>query len=189
VKLVPKYDGKPIFKVLDELVVVGEDFNLYDVVERFVEKIDFWENQINRPGNVEWSHWADRFVFDAKVPFLDRLWATEIMIASGNRVPFLAAARGKGSVQVRIDLLRRLLFEERLFICQSKCPNVIDMIKSIRRGTTAAGGIQRGSKWKHVFDALTYWLASECADELVTTLMNNLRKPSEGQSTLIQATL
>lgn len=186
-KLCPKYNGHAVFKVLDELVVIGGDYNLYDFIESFIEKMDFWENQMDRVGNVEWLHWADRSVYDMRVPFVDRLWATEIMIASGNRLPFVAAARGKGSIQVRIDLLRRLLYEERIFI-SAQCTNIIAMIKSIKRGTTAAGGIQRGSVHKHAFDALTYLLASECADELTTTLTNSLsHKKDNYGSQLIQS--
>lgn len=188
IKQYPKYQGKPVFKCLQEQVVIGEDFELYDFVEQFVKKMDYWEGMIGRQGKTVWTHWSDRSVFDMKIPFLDRYWASEILMASDNRLRLIAAARGKGSVEQRIQLVRKLLFEERLFVDEEYCPNVIEMFKSMKRGTTQAAGIARGSRFKHIFDGLSYWLASECVDELAMSMMNKVRGSNENQTSLVQNT-
>jgi len=172
----PKYRGFPIFNQLDELVITGADFDLLDFVETLVRKMDWWEQIAQMPAKMQWTHWSDRSVFDMKVAFSDRYWHQHILEASGGRIAMVAAARGKGSVQQRIDLMRKLLFQERYFLSNDKCPQTNEMFKSLKKGTTAVGGIARGSVHKHVFDALTYALASECYDELETVNLNNLQR-------------
>lgn len=185
----PKYQGKPIFKCLQEKVVIGEDFDLYEFIADFLRMMDEWEERLGKPGKVQWTHWSDRSVYDMKIPWLDRIWASEILLASGNRLRMIAAARGKGSVQVRVDLVRKLLFGERLFVDEELCPNVAEMFKSLKKGKTVASVIERGSRWKHVFDALSYWLVSECVDELSMSVLNTNRSENKNQSTLVQAAL
>lgn len=186
----PKNKGKPIFKCLEEQVVIGEDFDLYEFIAEILTKMDAWEEHIGRPGKTIWTHWSDRSVYDTKIPFLDRIWATEILLASNNRLRLIAAARGKGSVQVRVDFVRKLLFSERLFVDAEFCPHVAEMFKSLKKGATVSAVIERGSKFKHIFDALSYWLVSECVDELATSIMNQRRESKkENETSLVQAAL
>jgi hypothetical protein len=165
----------PVIKVLDELVIVDADFDLHDFVEELVRKMEYWEGIIGRPSKTVWHHWSDRSAFDMKVPFSDRYWHQHIFQASGGKVALMAAERGKGSVRARIDLFRKLLYEERIFFSRTKCPATITMCKSIKRGTSQLAPIQKGSQHKHIFDALTYAIASELYDELNREIMANVR--------------
>lgn len=115
-----------------------------------------------------------------KVPFSDRYWHQYIYEYSGRRISIMAAERGKGSVNARIDLFRKLLWEERVFISNTNCPWTINMCRSIKRGRTVVGGIAKGDIHKHVFDAATYGLASECYEEVRRQVHMNTRrmKPS-----------
>lgn len=174
-KLFPQYNGKPIFNVLDELVIVGEDFDLQDFIEEMVSKMNYWERLAGKEGKILWRHWSDRSVFDMRIPFSQNFWHQEIRYLSGGKIAVQAAERGKGSVGMRIDLFRKLLFEDRVFFNNNFCEKTIEMVKGIRKGTTVAGGIQRGTPHKHPFDSLTYALASECTDELSQSIMQQIR--------------
>lgn len=169
------YKEVPVFKLLDELVVVGEDFHLEDFIEKLVEKMLLWEKIAGKPNKIRWTHWSDRSVFDMKVPFSDRYWHQHIYDASGGMISLIAAERGKGSVAAGVDLVRKLLFEERLWI-SARCVQSIDMFRSIRRGTSTISVIQKGSPFKHVLDAIRYWLQSECYDEMHRTNILNIKK-------------
>lgn len=173
----------PVIQVLDELVVVGEDFDLWDFVEQIVEKMVEWEKIIDRPGKVAWRNWSDRSAFDVRIPFSDRLWHQAIFEASGGRIVLMAAERGRGSVNARVDLWRKLLFDERAFISRSRCPHIIDMCKSIRRGT-GTNIIAKASRQKHIFDGLTYAVGSELYDELARSNRHMLRR-AKTESTLV----
>lgn len=176
----------PVIKVLDELVVVDEDFNLNDFVEELVRRLDYWEDVLDRKRKTAWRHWSDRSAFDMKVPFSDRYWHQHIFQASGGRIALMAAERGKGSVKARIDLFRKLLYEDRIFISRTRCPNTIQMCKSLKRGTSQVAPIQKGSPHKHVFDSLTYAVASELYDELNREIMLNIRsRKQEAEGTLV----
>jgi len=165
----------PVVKVLDELVVVGQDFDLVDYVEELVDKMEFWEQVIGRPGKTIWRPWSDRSAFDMKVPFSDRYWHQHIFQASGGKISLMAAERGKGSVKARIDLFRKLLYEDRIFFSKRFCQNCIQMCKSIKRDRNFEEKIQKGSIHKHAFDAVTYPIASELFDELNREIMLKIR--------------
>lgn len=191
-------DGKeilvdvPIIETLDELVVVGEDFDLWDFVAQIVDKMNDWEKIIGRPGKTVWRNWSDRSVFDTKVAFSERLWHQAIFEASGGKISLMAAERGPGSVRARVDLWRKLLFDERAYICRSRCPNIIAMCKALRRGKTMDDSartnvIAKGQKQKHIFDATMYWVGSELFDEMAQTNINSLRnlRRARNESTLV----
>lgn len=185
----PQYKDKPAFKLLDELVITGADFSLEAFIETLVKKMRKWEELAGKPGKILWTHWSDRSVFDMKVPFTDKMWHEEIMRVSGGLIRMQAADRGKGSVNARIDLFRKLLYDERIFINKNYCPVTIEMCKSIKGGKTQAGGIAKGSVHKHPFDATTYGLASECAHETqksnLLNLQNKLQEKGKTESGLV----
>lgn len=174
----------PVFKQLDEIVAVDEDLDLDDFVEKIVLRMEFWEQVMERPMKVIWRHWSDRSAFDMKVPWSEKYWHQHIFQSSGGRITLMAADRGKGSVNQRIDLFRKLLYEERYFINRNFCPQTIQMCKSIRKGATSAGGIAKGSPHKHIFDAITYALASECYDEMAQSVRLMLRGKRD-ESTIV----
>lgn len=172
-------EGAPSFKALDELVVVGEDFSMGDFVREFVEKMRFWEKLIGA-AKLRWFHYSDRSAFDMKEPETGR-YHHQIVFdecpedTPGGRIQLIAAPRGPQSVQMRIDLFRKLLWEERMYLSRDRTPKAVEMIQSIKRGKSTLAPIERGSPHKHVFDALTYPIASECIDELQTTVIRTIR--------------
>lgn len=168
--------GKPpvsVFKVLDEHVVIGEDHSLEDFTVEFTQKMNYWE-QFNS-GKTKWKHWSDRSAFDMKDPEHNRFHHQTIYLASDGRIELNAAARGKDSVKQRVDLLRKLLFEDRIFFSNTNCPLTIEMLKSIRRGKSSVSVIEKGSPHKHPFDSLMYAIASECVDEIQDSIYNHVR--------------
>jgi len=189
-KITLKRDGRdvPAFKWIDELVIVGQDFELSDFVEELVRKMEFWETVLGR--KVNWRWWSDRSVFDMKVPFAgDLYWHNFIYDLSGGKIVCMAAERGRGSVATRVDLFRKILWEDRIRISANKCPHGIQMIKSIRRGKTLGAVIDRASQWKHSFDSVSYPITSECCDELKKSVIVNYKKKSEMTSGLLQVAM
>ena len=174
-------EKQSIFKVLDELVIVGEDFSMEDFVAEAVKKMKFWQEIVGKP--VRWTHYSDRSAFDMRDPISNRYHHQIVYDACpedtpGGRIHLLAAARGKFSVQQRVDLMRKLLWEERIFFSNTYTPATIEMLKSIRRGKSSISPIERGSRHKHIFDAAMYPVASECYDEISQQIMQTMRKTS-----------
>lgn len=175
-------DGReiPAFSWIDELVIINDDFDLADYVRELVRKMEFWENVLKKPRKLTWRWWSDRSVFDTKLPFSGELfWHNAIYELSDGRITCMAAERGRGSVGVRVDLFRKILYEDRLRISANKVPHGIQMVRSIRRGKSAVSVIERTSPWKHSFDSVSYAITSECCDELQRNVISNVKRKSE----------
>lgn len=189
----------PVLKYLDEVVWTGEAHSLEDFTVELMLKMMFWEKELGRPGNVMWRHWSDRSVFDRLSPESQRYLhqivfdASVIFIKQAQargetppRDPILlqGADRGPGSVGQRIDLTRRLLFDERMYFSKSRTPRLIESVKGLKKGTgTVNVSVQRGSPLKHAWDAATYLAMSECSDELNRAVVGHMlasRRKSEG---------
>ena len=171
-----KPDGKgheSAFKVLDELVAIRSSYTMGDFTLDFMDKLDFWEQQIGRP--IRWTHFADRSVFDYRESISDRYQHQEVFAKSKGRIMLQAVPKGKDSVRQRIDLLRKLLFQDRLFISNSRCPKLIDSIQGLKRDKH--GPVVRSSEYKHAFDALTYAVSTLCFEETEQAVRSVLAKP------------
>lgn len=183
----------PIFKQLDELVITGEDFSMDDFVYDFVQKMMYWAERAG-DRKLKWTHWSDRSAFDMKEPSSRRYHHQIVFDASpldtpGGRIVLQAAERGPNSIRQRVDLFRKLLWEDRVFISRAKCPQSIEMVKSIKKGKTQLAPIEKGSRHKHVFDALTYCIASECYDELANLIMRTIRPRTSKESSFVSVPL
>lgn len=162
----------PYFKWLDELVLVDEDFLMEDFVMEAMKKMRFWEDFIGRP--VQWTHWSDRSAFDMSEPLGGRYQHQLVAESSGGKIRLMAAMEGRRNnetVRQRIDLFRKLLFQGRTFFSAAKTPRAIEMCKGLKKGRGAFSTIQKDSKHKHVFDAGTYYIATECFEELNRNLL------------------
>lgn len=183
-------DLKPVFKVLDEVAVIGEDFRIEDFVYEVVQRMKFWESVIGRP--VAWRHFADRYVFDTKEPAGNR-YIHQIIYEScpydtpGGPIALIAADRSQGSVGARVQLLRQLLFERRIFISRYRCPRTIKMLKSIKKGRGLTNPIDRASEHKHVFDALMYAIAPEAYQDIARSVA--VRRSGRADASLITVSL
>lgn len=174
---------RPIFKALDELVILDEDFAMEDFVAEFVKKMRFWAERV-RNKKILWKHYSDRSAFDMRDVTSNRYHHQIVFDACpddtpGGRIQLIAADRSRNSVNKRIDLFRKLLWEERIFFGANFCPGMIDMVKSIKRGKTTLAPIEKGSMHKHIFDALTYPIASECWDEMELLMIQLMKRKNE----------
>jgi hypothetical protein len=160
------------FKWLDELVWLEQDFLMEDFVWEAMKKMKFWEDHIGSP--IQWTHWSDRSAFDMSEPMGGRYQHQLVAEASAGKIKLMAAMEGRRTnetVRQRVDLFRKLLFQGRTFFSAPKTPYAIEMCKSLRRGRGAQSTVQKDSKHKHIFDAGTYYIATECFEELNRNLL------------------
>lgn len=178
----------PAFKVLDEHIIIGEDFILDEFVEVVLDKMDTWERRMERVGKVRWIHWSDRNVFSVR-DLSGRLYLNQaVHIASDRRITLQGAydaQRGSGSVDLRLALTRKMLFEDRIIVSK-RCRKVIEMFKSIRRKQNSATGIAKGSKFKHAFDAVSYIWCSVCYEEMAKATLDRTGRNGASAISLIQ---
>lgn len=181
------YAGLPCFKILEEVCVIGEDVDAQEFVNKMLEKMDFWAGQVNRV--VRWRHWSDRSVFDMKDIQSGKYYHQIIHEMSGGRVALSGAEKRGQSVRNGVDLIRRLFWEDRLWLNNATCPVTIAAIKSIKKGKSELAVMQKGSPHKHPIDSLRYLLQSECMDELARQIMLNIRsrraQSRESKTTLV----
>ncbi len=159
-------NDQTFYHVIDECVVLDSNQPLGDFVDFFIMRHDYWLDYIKKLHSkpVEILHWSDSSSFDQFRSASANYDHNVVAAHSGGKVMLRAAPKGPGSVMKRVDIVRRLLFSNRLFISAS-CVNIIQMLRSLKRGKTKAEYVQR-SPHSHVFDALSYCLFSECAWEV-----------------------
>lgn len=176
-----------ILKFIDEVVVTGEPHTLEDLVLEVLKKMAFWEDVCGRPGKVAWRHWSDRNVFDMHSTESSRfyhqiIFDESVLVMQRGEIKVTApivleaAPKGPGSVAHRIDLWRKFLFDERVFFSADRTPKLIQMNKSIKRGTSQLQLIAKGSRWKHVFDAASYLASGEFSEDLNRACIMNMIK-------------
>jgi len=188
-KAFAEQDGRivGILKFLDEVVVTGEPHMLEELVVEVMRKMEFWEKVCGRPQRIAWRHWSDRNVFEQHSPESSRYYHQiifdesylamqrgEVKVASP--IVLEAAPKGPGSVAQRVDLWKKFLFDERVYFSADRCPRLIQMNKSIKRGTAAIQVIAKGSRWKHVFDAASYLASGEFSEDLTRACIMNMAK-------------
>lgn len=166
-----------IFKVFDEIVHIKSDIVIAELAEEAMEKMNFWESLLLEDGGddkVMWEHFSDRSAFDYRDSISDRYQHQEVSLASRGRINLIAVEKGDGTVRQRIDILRKLLFQDRIFFSRERCPITIESIKALKKGK-GTQAVNRQSRHKHAFDALTYALSSLCFEELTRQIRSQLR--------------
>lgn len=171
-------DGSEVtgFKVLDELVWIKHDGSIGDFAEAFVERMEFWERQIGR--KIMWQHWSDRSAFDVREPISRLYHHQEVFAASRGRIRLLAAEKTAGSVRLKLNFLRRLLFENRIWINKTNCPHLVETLQGLPKGRQGVA-LPREHPLKHAFDALMYYVAARAFDEMEMAV----RHVNSGQAT------
>jgi hypothetical protein len=183
----------PVLSYIDEHVIIGTPHRLEEFVFELMRKMEFWEKWLGREGKVLWTFWSDRSVFDTRTSDSDKYIAQLIMEISYRAIqdgivnlaaPIIveAAARGPGSVQQRVDLWTKLLYDERVYFSAERAPNLILACKGLRRGTNSVSVVEKGSPHKHVWDAATYAASSELHAEIRLSsaiTFANVRRASE----------
>lgn len=173
------------FQYLDELSMVGKETSVAEFTLMMLEILDYWENEMQKP--ILWWHYADNSALNIKESIANRTAADEMFAQSNGRIRLIGVEKGAGSVALRIQLLRRLLAEDRILISGMKCPNLIEMFQGLRKGRVD-GSVATHAILKHYFDASSYPLVRLCFDEIQTMIrgVHARSKPAGGSLVNLQ---
>lgn len=171
IESIPTASGNPIYSMIDEVVSVGKQVSLKEFGDAVIRAMDFWENWMTTHHNrkPQWKCWSDSSVFRYKSA-ADSDEALVLRNMSNGRIQPRAAAKFTGSVETRVRILHRLLWENRFYI-SAQCTETIDMLRHLRKGNTKLEPIAPRSL-KHPFDSLTYILISEEPQSLEQNIPN-----------------
>jgi hypothetical protein len=161
----------PVFDIIDEWSSQDKNTTPEEIAAIYLEKKRHWTRWMKNAYGKEKLHfkeWSDssanRFIVAAR-----NSMAGELSKVSHGEIQLVGVRKDAGSVEARIEMLKRLLYEDRLFISAS-CTHVIEMLKFIKYLKSDSRLKKRHldpySKFKHIFDALTYMLANENAIEV-----------------------
>lgn len=165
-KIFRQVNGKEIstFNVIDEVVYIKSAKDMDYYVDECLERIAYWEDFLGHP--VRWSNWSDRSAFDVRAGVGSVFYHQLVRFYSNGKIVLQAADRSPGTVRQRVDMTKKLFFEDRLFISRPKCPNLIEAFQGLGPGK-AGYPLDKTSHFKHVFDAFSYAIHSECLDEVM----------------------
>ena len=164
------HNNRFVFDVYDELVITNQNFATREFGRIVLDKMDYWEaltRSQDKDAVITWRSWADasnsRYLSAA-----DASMAMVIADVSGGRIHLIGVQKGDGSIAKRINLLKRVLFQNLLFI-SPKCKNVIEMLSFMESSdpTGNALTLDPTNPHKHIFDALTYALMNELPSALI----------------------
>ena len=155
------------FDVIDEVVVRDRQMSLPDLTDLVVERMDFWENLLKElygHATIRWRHWSDSSATKYRSNS-DSYDYQLIRLHTEGRITLSPVTKMSGSVRKRIDLVKKLLFENRIRV-SAKCKEHIQMFRYLMPGPNRTELIRRGSQWKHAFDSLSYALENEAPQDL-----------------------
>jgi hypothetical protein len=144
-------DGQRIYNVLDEVVITDEKVSTEEFAFEMYEKIRKLEFYYQKRFN--WRHWSDSNAFDYNGT--PEVQATIVTNATEGQVILEAAHKPQHSVDAGIRFMRRLLFENRMFV-GSNCPKIQEMLRLLTQED-----IEEDTYLKHPFDALRYVIYME----------------------------
>lgn len=167
-------DGVMCYDILDEVILLNSFSKIEDFVGMVMKMQQYWsgwlksENGIHQP---MWRHWSDSSSMTQRMA-LGGSEAQMIYDLSGGTISLHGVSKGRDSISRRRDLLRRLLYENRVAV-SSRCVGVLEMlrhlppkvIKTFRddlsgKDRVVTDGIDPNSPLRHSADALTYMLSS-----------------------------
>lgn len=149
--------GKYFYSIFDEVVVIDEQVLMEDLVTTVLRKMDKWDNYMGAPQR--WQHFSDTSSWNYKIAAQA---SEQIMIQklSRGRIRLYAADKYSGAALDAVDMVKRLLFEGRIFFA-AHCKYTIEMMKGLSPQRTASGIIKiPHSPLSHPFDSLRYGLMS-----------------------------
>lgn len=178
---------RPGFKILDEYVSLGRQQSISTVADEALERVEFWSKQCARPPR--WEHWSDNSSFDvsgqsetSEAQDIYRLTGGVIELRSITSFPQLKI-KGHGGVERRIELIQRLLFENRIWVNKNKCPSICEMFASIKRGSN--GKLSSTNIFKHAFDAISYYIAVKSFLDMKRTPRIETNKERSGAGLIV----
>ncbi len=180
----------PCFDVLDEVAIIGEDHTLDDFTNAMCEKMLWWETRCGRI--FQWRYWSDRSVFEqrdnlSKKYYHQLIWEasarfwtkkyeeTQIEAYKTRRFELVGADRGATSDRHRVDLAKRVLFENRIRVSRTRCPMIVQMFKALPPKKEGEEVPATGHRLKHSFDSLMNVVAEESYDEGVSAVMRTVK--------------
>ena len=167
-------NGQSHFVVLEELESIGEEVDNTEFTKGAMELVEGLEASSGRQFGLERA-WSDNSSFSFKAsggnfPYL------EVYAASGNRIYLQAVPKPRDSVKARVRMLKQLLHQNRIKV-SAHCKATIRMFQKLRKGQTVLDYVVRDEN-KHIFDALTYALLMEMAEEFeMGTPRGTVRNP------------
>lgn len=158
-----KNNPKSHFNVLAELISIGKPISLEDFTLEFMVKIEDMDTRLKRTLDLQGHAWADQSSIEKYNAAADNYPHMVITAASNDRVILRGVPKPKGSVRLRVNLLKQLLREDRIHV-SAHCTEVVKMLKDLKKGKEFF--VLPDDHHKHAFDALTYALLMECREEL-----------------------
>lgn len=180
---------QPAFDIIDELVTVKTRVPLEKFIRHAVDKVRYWMGfHRDRTGReIESRHWSDTssLVYNAAAGTTE---AKMIERISNGQIRIRPVVKGAGSVNDRVMALFGLLKDRNLMV-SSRCPAAVEMLMSIRaseatRKTTLASMLSDSDPQKHIFDAVSYPIASEIPRHMVRPEQGIRRQPSAAERLL-----
>lgn len=169
-------NNRKYFSVLDELENIGQEISIEDFTLAFMEKIELIEEACGRKFNLDRAY-SDASALEKYSAVGGTFPTFQVQAASAGRLNLIGVPKPSGSVRVRVKLIKQLLAQGRLLI-SANCVAVQRMLKDLKKGKNSLNYVVQ-DKNKHIFDALSYPLLMECAEELL--MQQNLtvapRKP------------
>lgn len=160
-------NGMNVYSAIDELVIIGKKIGLKELTERFLKKMEYWENEfVSATGRQPvWRFWSDTSSFDYKAA----AESSEHMLLqkySNGRIRMAPAP--KPNVSKRVEILQLLFQENRCYISARMCPKLTDAVKYMREGRGSK--LVEDSPMKHPFDSFTYALIAEEPQAIMRSL-------------------
>jgi len=169
-------DGEVNWDILDELVSLKEDMLLSDFAEIFASKMDAIEALIGK--KVRWISWADSSL-DAFRSSSPQTEASIVESFAGGRLSLQFAFEAKlpNSMRKRLQLVADMVARNRIHV-SAQCTYAIQMFRELCRPNNRNSNllIPKGDENKHVWDAISYVIYSEMAEEY-----SGGNEPSEGR--------
>lgn len=166
-----------VWCVLDDLLYLQEQMTIQEFAVEFFDKMKAIEARAGK--KFDWQHWSDDSALNMFRPTGATFDYLEVQQATNGEIILSGVAQPKGSVKTRVRIIRKLLREKRLFV-SSRCNAVIEMLENLEEGETQKDYVKWG-KWKHMFDALSYPIFMESADELINLQHSPVASPDSGQ--------
>lgn len=152
------------FVILAELVSLNTELSLEEFTNSLMEIIEELEVFSRRTFDLSPAY-SDISAIERYSSTSDTFPAAEIRAASLGRIDVIGVPKAKGSVRVRVQLLQQLLAFNRIQVA-AQCYHTLEMLKKLKKGKDRLNYVLQSDPNRHVFDAITYALLMECADEL-----------------------
>lgn len=145
-------ESKRHYNVIDEVVLTDEKIGTAQFAFMVWEKMRYIDQYYQR--RFKWIHWADTSVFEWRAA-VENYDSAIIQEATDGEVIVEGVAKPKDSIKYGIRMMRRALFDNRLFI-GANCPKTREMMLDLKDTD-----IEEDTRLKHPFDALRYVIYME----------------------------